>query len=69
MLHTIPLKMIYDKFWVEIPFKKEMSALYGLHIMESVLVNYYKDRKCAVNKNSSLRIVASVHYHAREIIL
>ena len=30
---------------------------------------YYKDRKCAVNENSSLRIVASVHYNARDMIL
>ena len=29
----------------------------------------YKDRKCAVNENSSLRIIPSVHYNAGDTIL
>ena len=30
---------------------------------------YYKDRKCTVNENSLARIVASVHYNARDLIV
>ena len=30
---------------------------------------YYKDRKCVVNENSLLRIVASIHYNARDLIV
>ena len=48
----------------------EKGKLKAISMLEvDYLILYYKDRKCAVNENSSLRIVASVHYHAREIIL
>ena len=30
---------------------------------------YYKDRKCTENKNSPLRIIASLHYNAKDLIV
>ena len=40
-------------------FDRLMTVLYN-----QSFVAYYKDQKYAVNENSSLRIVASVHYNA-----
>ena len=37
--------------------------------MLQVNIPHYKDRKCAVNENSLLRIVDSVHYNARDLIV
>ena len=36
---------------------------------EIILVLYYKDRKYAMNENSSLCIAASVHYNASDLII
>ena len=35
-------------------------------IVVFLLNSDYKDRKCAVNENLSLRIVASIHYNAMD---
>ena len=32
-------------------------------------LEYYKDRQCAVNEKLSLRIIASIHYNVKDLIV
>ena len=44
-----------------------MDFIHVLYV--GVSLPYYKDRKCAVNENSSLCIVASIQYNTRDLIV